>query len=660
MSETAPSSAAIGNLATLADGQVLLPRFVLERQDGLYVDLSMLDSGREFIQFVDRTFASDNLFSNLDYPIFLKLLYQPESEELLKVAAGTQERPEVRFASGIAPFPAIRRGIYRDVRVASDGSRAEYIFETILLDIEERVPLYGPPDENGVAPITGYDVVTETVKARADLDEFMAAMWLRGIRFGLDIPEITRAIASDKPERLDIARSLPATPGIDASVEEQSDTLHRSDAPALLANGKMDLRTFQNRFPQVVIGTRLMRKVPRVTGKLGWTVQGRLLEPSIPKDFDIATLAGPGTRIDRNEEGEFVVAAITGFLSIDAESSTLSVTEKIVNKTGVSMRTTGNLTLTGSEFEEHGEVQEKREVQGMHMNFMADVFGRIVSAGGRVVLHKNLAGGSIHDPEGMVVVAGKVSRSVIDAKGGGVQLETVEGSLIIASRIKIAKAINCEILGEFVEIGQSEGSAIAARTVIVESSGPFRSQESVVSILLPDASWWDKELETLHEEKRELETKRNELVAEQAAFAQQPPVAKYLAIQRKVKAGEIKLSLDQEVSLKEMAARLAPVLKQAARHGAETATLSDKIKALAEAITDKEAEKQAALSYCSCKIAHVQGDTVVRRWTVNAQGFPLGAMTPKELRLRLREHGHPTDQLFSDDHGQVDWQRTQQ
>ena len=66
MSETAPSSAAIGNLATLADGQVLLPRFVLERQDGLYVDLSMLDSGREFIQFGSFPDESDSNRENND------------------------------------------------------------------------------------------------------------------------------------------------------------------------------------------------------------------------------------------------------------------------------------------------------------------------------------------------------------------------------------------------------------------------------------------------------------------------------------------------------------------------------------------------------------------------------------------------------------------
>lgn len=658
--EISPSSPAVGNLTTLAEGQVLLPRFVLERSDGLYVDLSMLDSGQEFIQFAERAFTSDNLFSNLDYPTFLKLLYQPESEELLKLASGSKERPEVRFASGIGPFPKLRRSIYRDVRIAPDGSRAEYIFEPVLLDVAEQLPIYGPPDENGITPITGYEMVTQTIKARTDLDEFIAAMWLRGIRFGLDLPQITRAIGSEKPERLDVARSLPATPGVDASVEEKSEALHRNDAPAILASGKMDLRTFQNRFPQVAIGTRLMRKVPRITGKAGWNVQGKPLEPDLPRDFDISSLAGPGTRVDRNEEGEFLVATMTGFLNIDAESSSLSVTEKIINKTGVNMRTTGNLTLTGSEFEEHGEVQEKREVHGMHMDFMADVFGHILSAGGNVVLHKNLAGGSIHNPGGMVAVEGKVSQAVIEAKGGAVQLETAESSRIIASRIKIGKAINCEILGEFVEIGQALGSAIAGKTVVVENSGTFRAQESMVSVLLPDLTWWNGELASLAEEKNSLETRHNELVAEQAAFAQQPAVAKYLAIQRKVKAGEIKLTSEQENSLKEMAARLAPILKQIAQHTAETMKLAGQLKILAETMADKEAEKQAALSHCSCKITHVQGDTVVRQWTVNAQGFPLATplatITPKELHVHLREHGRLDDQLFADDCGQVDWQ----
>ncbi|RTL57001.1 MAG: DUF342 domain-containing protein [Rhodocyclaceae bacterium] len=645
----------VGDLVSLTEGQVLLPRFVLERPDGLYVDLSMLDSGQEFLQFADRTFTSGNLFAGVDYPVFLKLLFEPESDVLLKAAGGSQEQPEIRFAGAIRPFPPARLPIYRSVRIAPDGSRAEYIFEPVMLDVEEQVAVMGDADENGNPVVIGYETRTAAVKATADADEFIAAMWVRGIRFGLDMAEIRRAIASDKSERMDVARSQPATLGRDASIEEKTEALHRSDAPAVLSNGRIDLRHFKNRFPQVDADTRLVRKIPRALGHIGWSVLGNVLEPDLPKDFDIETLAGVGTRIERSGEGEFVVAAITGFLNIDADSSTLSVTDKIINKTGVNMRTTGDLTLSGAEFEEHGEVQEKREVQGLHMSFMADVFGRILSAGGKVVLHSNLAGGSIRNPDGLVVVEGKVNRALIEARGGAVQLEYAEGSLIIASRVKIGRAINCEILAEFAEIGQCEGCAVAARTVAIERSDVCRNVETLVSVLTPDIAWWEGELKDLAEECGQAETRRNELMAEQAVVGQQPAVASYLALQRRVKSGEIKLNAVQEAGLRDAAARIAPTLQQIARHGAEVAAIGEALKALRAQMEERKAEQREACSLCGCSIATVSGDTQVRKLVVAAQGFPLATLSAKELRLRLRQHGQGEGQIFSASHGVVDW-----
>jgi hypothetical protein len=58
------------------------------------------------------------------------------------------------------------------------------------------------------------------------------------------------------------------------------------------------------------------------------------------------------------------------------------VTDKIVSHEGVSVRTTGDLLLTGEEYEQHGEIQEKRIVQCRSITAYADVFGNIISSGG--------------------------------------------------------------------------------------------------------------------------------------------------------------------------------------------------------------------------------------------------------------------------------------
>ncbi|HEX5393736.1 MAG TPA: flagellar assembly protein A [Rhodocyclaceae bacterium] len=656
MTEPQGDGNSVGNMANLNDGQVLLPRFVLSRPDGLYVDLSMLDAGTEFQQFAGRVFESGSIFLGLDYPVFLKLLYEPESEELLKSAAGTQEQPEVRFAKSIAPFAAWRRPIYRDIRIDEDGSRAEYIFEPVMVDITEQIPICGPLGPDGRASITGYETRTSSVRARPDPDEFVAAMWAKGIRFGLDIPEICRAAASDKSERLDVARSQPATMGRNASIVEETDALHRDDTPSLMPNGRMNLSHFRNRFPQVTEGTRLVKKTSRELGHQGWDVRGNLLQPELPQDFDINTLAGPGTRIERTAEGEFVVAAMNGFLNIDADSSTFSITEKIINKTGVSMRTTGDLTLTGAEFEEHGEVQEKREVQGMHMSFMSDVFGTILSAGGNVLLKSNLAGGSIRNPGGNNVVEGKVSRATIEARGGTVQLEFAEGSLIIANQVKITRAINCVVLAEHAEIVQCEGSAIAARQIRVETCTVYRGQESVLTVLVPDTDWWDKELSGLSQERFALETRRNELTAQRLVISEHAPVAKYLTIQSKLKSGEIKLSSEQEAAVKGLASQIAPALRHLAQLSSAINETLQKWQKVQEQWDQKHAEMAEAFAACTCNVTQVQGETKVRRLPVSNQGFPLGGMQQKELRLRLREHGETKDAVYSGSEGTLSWQ----
>ena len=90
------------------------------------------------------------------------------------------------------------------------------------------------------------------------------------------------------------------------------------------------------------------------------------------------------------------MALQTGFLNVDRETSQVSVGDKIVSRDGVSARTTGNLQLTG-DYEEFGEVQEKRVIEGEGITVHADVFGNIVSRGGAVVLNSNLVGGSAHN-----------------------------------------------------------------------------------------------------------------------------------------------------------------------------------------------------------------------------------------------------------------------
>ena len=75
--------AATAAAAELKDGLVLLPRFIIRRLDGLYVDISMLETNSNFPQFVDRVFTAQAYFAGLNYPLFQKLLFEPEAPDLM-------------------------------------------------------------------------------------------------------------------------------------------------------------------------------------------------------------------------------------------------------------------------------------------------------------------------------------------------------------------------------------------------------------------------------------------------------------------------------------------------------------------------------------------------------------------------------------------------
>lgn len=639
--------------ASLKDGEVLLPRFIERRSDGLYVDAALFESETSFRQFVERVFAADTLFSELDYPQFLSLLYQtrPPEATLSGAAAGRK----VRLAKDIIPFSEDRREIYHGVKASQDGSAAEYFFEPVSLEKSSLEPVFGAPEEDGSVPILGYDTKTTSEPTRLDPDEFIAAMWNKGVRFGIDMTAVRAAIARGTAERLEIAQAKPCVAGIDASIKEQTEVLHRNDAPKILSNGRIDLARFNNHFPQVSAGTRLLKKSPRVLGELGFSVQGTAIEPEMPKDFDIETVAGPGTKIERTAEGESIVAAITGFVNIDTGSNAISVSEKIVSRQGVSLRTTGDLDLSGADFEEHGEVQERRQVKGYNMSFFADVFGEVLSDGGAVLLKGNLAGGSVRNPTGSIMIERSASRATIEARGGEITINAAENSLVIGSKVRIKRAINCEILAEEVDVENCEGCAIAGRRVTIGHGGSRKEIETVVSVLAPDPAIWDKEIESLERKLADAAKARTTNSGAAAQIAEQPEVKKFLTLQQKIRAQEISISAEQESGWKAAQSRFAAVTRQLDQLTAESGRLLTLEQDLANQVKALQEEKRRALDELSCRIDVVSGETVVRTMKVAREGFPLEYLSPKELHQRLRAHGSADDRLFSGSSGSLAW-----
>jgi hypothetical protein len=582
---------------------------IQRRPDGIYADPAVL--GTTVLAAVDSIFRSGSILSGVDYPVLIKALHDCGPA----LPTGPDGRPSVRLADDIVPFDPQRRSLYRSVKIAN--GEAEYCFEPVFLA--------GPGGE-GEFP------------ARLDLDEFVADMWLKGIRFGIDIASVRAGIADPSLGRVVVARRLAPEAGIDAAVVEVSDDIHRSDAPRQLSNGKLDLMVFQNRFPQVQGGTLLLQKLPGQVGKPGFELSGIRIEPAAPADLDFSVHAGDGTSIEKCAAGEYLVASRTGFLDIDLKTRRIAVGDKIVSRDGVSARTTGNLQLTG-DYEEFGDVQEKRVIEGNGITVHGNVYGEIVSRGGMVRLRATLVGGSAHNKRGDIQVDGVSANAVLQAPAGTVTLQRAENCVVSATRVRIEHAINCDIIADEASIGGAEGCAVAARRVSIDSTTTWRDSEMLVYVLSPDCSRIDEVIGQVGARLAQFDTAVAGHKAELAQLCAQPAVRKYLEIAGRVRSGEMSLTPTQAQQFKQMGQAVGPELQKIGE-----------VAAARKAVEAEQAEGQALLARYTAQRAEraagsevgvrlLQGDTQVRLLPFDPDGPCFYDLPAREIKARLRGNG---------------------
>lgn len=579
---------------------------IARRDDGVYADPEVL--GTTLAAAVDGILRSNHYFAGLDYPVLIKALYG-HGPELPRDAAG---RVSVRIADDIVAFAPQRQSLYRSVRIA-DG-QAEYYFEPVF----ER-------DEEG-----------NECQTHLDVDEFVADMWIKGIRFGAQVDAIRRTIEAGAAGRYVVARRLDPRNGDDARVEEVTSDLHRSDAPRQLANGKLDLMSFQNRFPQVAAGTRLLRKVPRTNGSPGFDLNGIPIAPEVARDLDLAAYAADGTAVELAPEGEFLVARQDGFLSVDPESSRIAITDKIVSRDGVSARTTGNLQLSG-DYEEFGEVQEQRIIEGEGITVHGDVYGHVVSRCGAVVLHRNLVGGSARNLEGGVRVLGVASTATIQAPKGEIVLGRAENCVIAGARIKVETAINCEIMGDEVEVAHAEGCAIAGRRVGVKSAAPWKQGEMLVWLLRPDCARIDAALAQVRERIDQFIALAARHRTAVEALAGQPDMRKYLLLAPRLRKGELVLTPEQEPQFRRLAAAVAPALKELGRLSQEAKSLDGERDAGTALLARLEAQRFERVGAARVALGQLAGEVQVLALPYEPDLGCAWDLPARDIKLRLRD-----------------------
>jgi hypothetical protein len=603
---------------------------IARRPDGVYADPAVL--GTTLVAAIDSIFRGGQYLSGIDYPVLLKALFD-HGPALPQAADGTLL---ARIAADILPFDPARRELYRSVKIG--GGRAEYYFEPVWL------PDPADPDSPGVP-------------ARLDLDEFIADMWLKGIRFGIDLDTVRAAIDIGKAERVTVARRLDPEPGQDARIDEVSDDIHRNDAPRQLANGRLDLNSFQNRFPQIQPGVRLLQKIPLSVGRPGFELSGAVLAAKPGSDFDLGEYAGEGTGVERLTEGEFLVSKQAGFLAVESSTSRISVGAKIVSRDGVSAKTTGNLQLTG-DYEEFGEVQEKRVIEGESITVHGDVFGELVSRGGTILLHANLVGGSAHNKRGDIRVRGVASGAVLQAEDGAVVLERAENCVVSGARVTIAHAVNCEVIGDEVNIGQAEGSAIAGRRVTVEFAMPRKQGEMLVYALRPDGAQVEEVIAAIGARLLQFGELAARHKAQMAALTAQPEVRSYLMLASRVRKNEISFTPEQGRQFQRMGQEVGPALKAIGEVSGKLRQLEAEQEEGRTVLADLERQRGDASCVSAVTVHQVQGDTLVRVLGFSpAAGAPY-IIAPRETRARLRGP-QSGELLFSGAQGSFAWSSEQ-
>lgn len=603
-----------------------LPIGLGKQADGIYIDLSM--SKPSLVAAVTHVFQSGWYFTGLDYPALINALYG--------VGPDLGALQALRVADDVRLFDGNRLALYKAPKVSL--SYAEYYFQQLY---QEEMTL---PDGTVIPERPVY----------LDIDEFIADMWNKGIRFGIDVAAVKAAMASAKPDRITFATDLEPEKGQDATVVEVSSDLHRSDAPKARADGRIDLQSFQNRFPQIKAHMRLLKKLPPVPGLPGFDLAGRKTEPEPPKDLTLRFLAGEGTEAKMFEDGEYLVSTREGFLSVDAKSNRISITDKIVSLEGVSGRTTGNLQLAGA-YEEYGDVQEQREVTGSDITVHGNVYGNINSRGGTVVLDKNLVSGSVHNAAGNINIAGVASNSVIYAANGAITIARAENCVISGGKVKVEEASNCEIIGDEVFIEVAEGCAVAGRNVEMESAGPRRRTEMVIYVLVKDVTQFDQEIAELEQRVAAFAQANEASQREIDRLSALPDVRRYLALAAKLRTQELVLTPEQGQHLKKIASAVADEVKALQKSQQDLLAGQTQHKLLNDRLLRVIEQKVEAAGIARCGLHMVSGETMVRTMPFAADTTALRALQPKELKARLRGTPSGGELLFADATGSLDW-----
>lgn len=306
----------------------------------------------------------------------------------------------------------------------------------------------------------------------ASRDEFLAALWISGIKLGIDTAslEATLVEGATKPGKYLVARAIPPTESVDARLAPRLSFQRKRTIKETDASGRADLHFYECGFPQVPEGPGphiLLEKIPAIHGRAGHSIGGKRIEPRPVKDFDIARMAGPGTRVTVTGANPTVVTDHGGyFIDVDPQQK-ISVTSHAKNSFPIGPKT-GSFEVAGDRFEQCGAIEHQYLLVTRQVDVSSGaVRGKLVSRSGDVMIADQVEnGGQVEAEVGNITVAKAVTGGRLVALSGRITVAHAEGSVLIAREVEItASATNCFIIADTIHIAKAAGISFYAQKV---------------------------------------------------------------------------------------------------------------------------------------------------------------------------------------------------
>ena len=289
------------------------------------------------------------------------------------------------------------------------------------------------------------------------------------------------------------------------------------------------------------------------------------------------------------------------------------------------------------------------------MTFHADVFGGVVSRGGELHLCANLAGGTVKNRGGTLRIDGRVSRAVIEARECEVQAAHAESSVFVVGKLRLGRAIACDIVAEEVEIDDAVSCSIAARRILIRRGGSRRDVECLVNLCLPDFSALDKQHAEETKAADELKAKRKDRQGGIDALLATPELRNYFAAEKRIREGGVALTPAQEAQWRQATQRLARPLGEIQVLQKQIDTLNSALAEREARLAELDAARGKAASGIACEVTQVAGSVAVQTIAGPPELPVLAEVEVKKLRHVLRDTRLVKSRLFHGDSGRFAW-----